>query len=255
MRSFGRLVTNEWLKMYKKRSFFIPYAVIAACIVFIAFMVKSFGETDQIASGLAFLESMFESNGGIGQLLTLLAIVGTAGTVAKEHSLGTIKLLLIRAQSRGKILATKYVTVLLYTLSLTLAAFAAALLTGGVAFGFGSEGGSWEKALLGAAVQLAYSVIYVTVTFMVGVLTRSTGATIGVGMMLVMLESLVLLLLARYDFVKYVLFANTDLSVYLEGGTPPVSGMTLAFSLIVLAVYMALFLGISFGTFRKRDVA
>lgn len=255
MRSFGRLVTNEWLKMYKKRSFFIPYAVVAACIVFVAYMVKSFGEADQISSGLQFLEGMFENNGGIGQLLTLLAIICTAGTVAKEHSLGTIKLLLIRAQSRGKILASKYVTVLVYTLSLTLTAFAVALLTGGIAFGFETEGGSWENILVGAAIQLAYTVIYVTVTFMIGVLTRSAGASIGVGMMLVMLESLVVLLLARYDFVKYVLFANTDLSVYLEGGTPPVAGMTLTFSLIVLAAYTALFLGISFVTFRRRDVA
>ncbi len=254
MLSFGKLVTNEWLKMYKKRSFFIPYAAIAVVIGLVAYMMKSFSLSDGMPSGLEFTAGMFSKN-GMGQLLTFLAIIGTAGSVAKEHSLGTIKLLLIRAQSRGKILAAKYVSVLAYILSLSLFALAVSLLAGGLLFGFQAREAGWEDVTLTVLAQLAYSLIYVTVTFMIGVFTRSTGATIGVGMILVLLESLVVGLLSRYDIIKYVLFTNVDLSVYLEGGIPPVQGMTPAFSLIVLAVYMILFLGASFVTFKKRDVA
>lgn len=254
MLSFGKLVTNEWLKMYKKRSFFIPYAAIAVVVVMIAYLMKNFGSQDGMPSGLEFMVGVFSEN-GMGQLLTFLAIIGTAGSVAKEHSLGTIKLLLIRAQSRSKILASKYVSVLVYILSLSLFAGIFSLLVGGMLFGLQAGEYGWVDVLLTAAVQLAYSLIYVTVTFMIGVLTRSTGATIGVGMLLVLIESLVVGLLSRYDIIKYVLFTNVNLSVYMEGGTPPVQGMTLTFSLIVLAVYLVLFLGASFVTFKKRDVA
>ncbi|RCX15335.1 ABC-2 type transport system permease protein [Fontibacillus phaseoli] len=254
MLSFGKLVTNEWLKMFKKRSFFIPYAAIAVVIALVAFMMKQFGSAEGMPTGLEFTSAMFTKN-GMGQLLTFLAIIGTAGSVPKEHSLGTIKLLLIRAQSRSKILAAKYVSVLVYILSLSLFAAGFSLLTGGLLFGLHARELGWNDVFLSLLVQLAYSLIYVTVTFMIGVLTRSTGATIGVGMILVLIESLVVGLLSRYDIIKYVLFTNVDLSVYLEGGTPPIQGMTLAFSLIVLAVYMVLFLGTSFVTFKKRDVA
>lgn len=254
MLSFGKLVLNEWLKMYKKRSFFIPYAAIAAVIMLIAYLTKNFRTQDGMPSGFEFMSSVFSGN-GMGQLLTFLAIIGTAGTVAKEHSLGTIKLLLIRAQSRSKILASKYVSVLVYILSLALFSGLFSLLVGGILFGFQAGKYGWGDVLLTAGVQLAYSLVYATVTFMIGVLTRSTGATIGVGMLLVMIESLVVGLLSRYDFTKYILFTNVNLSVYLEGGTPPMQGMTLTFSLIVLAVYIVLFLGASFVTFKKRDVA
>ncbi|WMT41708.1 hypothetical protein RE628_04240 [Paenibacillus sp. D2_2] len=69
-----------------------------------------------------------------------------------------------------------------------------------------------------------------------------------------MLESLIVFVLAKYSFTKYLIFANVDLSQYAEGGSP-LPGMTMTFSLIVIAVYIALFLIASFVTFKKRDVA
>ncbi|MNG37120.1 hypothetical protein D3C84_1243690 [compost metagenome] len=62
------------------------------------------------------------------------------------------------------------------------------------------------------------------------------------------------MLLSRYTITKYLLFANTDLSVYRSDAVP-VEGMTLAFSIVILLVYMALFLSVSFAVFKKRDIA
>ncbi|MCH1642648.1 ABC transporter permease [Paenibacillus timonensis] len=252
MLSFTRLVVNEWLKMSKKRSFFIPYALIAVFIAGMLYMMYAFSEQPP-----AFLEfaAMAVSRYGLGQMLTLLVIICTAGIVAKEHSLGTIKLLLIRSQSRIRILASKYVAVLLFTLSLFVFTLAVALLGGGLIFGFGGvQGTGWDDVLYGAWYQLVYTVVYVTITFLASILTRSTGATIGIGMFLVLLEELAVVLLSRYAFAKYIIFANADLSVYMNGN-PPLPGMTLTFSAVVIAAYLALFLAISFVTFKKRDVA
>ncbi|MNR63316.1 hypothetical protein D3C85_1855880 [compost metagenome] len=56
------------------------------------------------------------------------------------------------------------------------------------------------------------------------------------------------------DFYKYVLFPNLNLAAY-EGGGAPLPGMTLQFSILMLAVYFLLFLLAGFMVFRRRDVA
>ena len=255
MRSFGKLLTNEWLKLYKKRSFFVPYAVLAAMVLFIVYLFKSMGANEGgMLSGYEFSAWLFNKN-GTGQMLTFMAIIGSAGILAKEHSLGTIKLLLIRGQGRSKILASKYVTVLLYSLTLSLVTLLVGIVAGGAAFGFKDVETGLVGALAAAGIHYAYMIVYVTLTFLLGVLTRSAGASIGIGMMIVLMEGLVVQLLSRYAFTKYLLFTHADLSVYLNGGTPPVQGVTLPFSLGVIFIYLALFLGASFVTFKKRDVA
>ncbi|AZK48727.1 ABC transporter permease [Paenibacillus lentus] len=252
MRSFGRLVWNEWLKMFKKRSFFVPYAIITTFILLFAYLTQFMGGLQNVLTAPQFAEVVVAQN-GLGQFLVILSIICTAGVVSKEFSGGTIKLLLIRSISRSKILASKYVIVLLYSFLLTLYSLFIGLAAGAVMFGF--SGITELSQLLSATLYHGvYLTIYVTFTFMIGTLTRSSGATIGIGMAVLMLEWIIVSLLSRYSFAKYWLFVNADLSVYAKG-SPPFQGMTMTFSLIVLAVYMFLFLGVSFVTFKKRDVA
>ncbi|MNJ33438.1 ABC-2 family transporter protein [compost metagenome] len=252
MLSFSKLVWNEWLKMFKKRSFFVPYAIIMVIILLFAYLTQFLGGLQDALTAPQFTE-VIVSNEGLGQLLVILSIICTAGIVSKEYSGGTIKLLLIRSVSRNKILASKYAVVLLFSLSLTLFSLLLGLVTGSVLFGF-SGGAELGNLFTAALYHGVYMVTYATVTFMIGTLTRSSGATIGIGMTMLMLGGLIVTLLSKYSFVKYLLFTNADLSVYANG-RPPYQGMTMTFSLIVLAIYMFLFLGASFVTFKKRDVA
>src|SRR5690625_7731056 len=53
-------------------------------------------------------------NAGLLSIVSLLTIIVAAGIVANEFRWGTIKLLLIRPISRTKILASKYIAVLLF---------------------------------------------------------------------------------------------------------------------------------------------
>ena len=63
-----------------------------------------------------------------------------------------------------------------------------------------------------------------------------------------------MLLAGKFEWAKYILFANTDLTVYFDG-TPLVASMTLTFSIVILLVYFAIFHLLSFLVFAKRDVA
>lgn len=256
MRSYGKLVINEWLKMSKKRSFFIPYAVIAVLAIGFNYLMKTLSASEDIQaiSGFDMVGEMLSHN-GLGQMIVLLGIICTAGSVAKEHSQGTIKFLLIRAQSRSKILASKYITTILFVLSLILCTFVVTLVAGGILFGFEIKETGWSDILFTSISTFVYAMVYVTFTFMIGVFTRSSGATIGVGMVIVLFENLVLMLLSKYSFTKYLLFANTNLSPYFNDQDPMFKGMTLTFSLTILAIYLLLFLVASFVTFKKRDIA
>ena len=68
-----------------------------------------------------------------------------------------------------------------------------------------------------------------------------------------------------YDFKRFILFLNTDLSVYfpqlssgqmemMTGQALPAAGMTIQFSLAVLAVYFICFTYIALDSFNRRDI-
>ncbi|CAM4487068.1 ABC-2 type transport system permease protein [Paenibacillus endophyticus] len=252
MHNFGGLITNEWLKMSKKRSFFIGYAVMLVTVIGFAFLIKQLS-SEELPSMLDFTASIMTTN-GVGQIVTIIAVIFTAGIVAKEHQLGTIKFLLIRAHGRSKILASKYVAAILFAVSLIIFTIAAALASSGALFGFAtaSGDGTWLLVAKGILFQTVYTLIYVSLTFMFGILTRSTGATIGIGMTAVLLEGLIQMLLSRYEFSKYLLFMNMDLSLF-AGENSTIND--LVFPSAISAIYVCLFIAVSFVSFKKRDIA
>jgi ABC-2 type transport system permease protein len=94
----------------------------------------------------------------------------------------------------------------------------------------------------------------VTFAFMISTVFRSSSMAIGLSLFLMFTGGQVVQLLNQYDWVKYILFANTNLTQYTSG-TPIVEGMTISFSIMMLFIYFILFIGVSFIIFQKRDVA
>ncbi|MDI3409811.1 ABC transporter permease [Bacillus sonorensis] len=199
----------------------------------------------------------------------LFVITVAAGIVANEFSWGTVKLLVIRPISRFKILLAKYVTVLLFALALLFILFASAGITGLALFGAGdgsqvhlvyANGSVQEKSLLLHLVSsyLLNSISLLmmsTMAFMISAVFRNSSLAVGISIFLLAVGGTVTNLLAvKFDWVKYILFANTDLTQYFDG-VPLVSGMTLGFSIAVLAVYFIVFQVLAFGVFTKRDIA
>ncbi|MCY7968820.1 ABC transporter permease [Bacillus haynesii] len=202
-------------------------------------------------------------------LAGLFVITVAAGIVANEFSWGTVKLLVIRPISRFKILLAKYFTVLLFALALLFILFACAGITGLALFGTGdgsqvhlayTDGTVEEKSLLlhlaGSYLLNSISLLMMaTMAFMISTVFRNSSLAVGISIFLLAMGGTVTNLLAtKFEWVKYILFANTDLTQYFDG-SPLVSDMTLGFSIVVLAVYFLVFHVLAFGVFTKRDIA
>jgi ABC-2 type transport system permease protein len=206
------------------------------------------------------------------QIITFIGIfmiIVAAGMVSSEFSWGTIKLLLIRPMSRAKILLSKYLTVLLFGITLLAFLFILSTIAGFLLFGSPetnvphlaySNGEVIQRSIV---VQLIVEyllssidvLMLATMAFMVSTVFRNSSLAIGLSLFLLFMGGTATTLLAgRFEWAKYILFANTNLSVYFDG-VPPVEGMTLTFSIAMLILYYALFQILSFWVFAKRDVA
>lgn len=199
----------------------------------------------------------------------MFTIIIAAGIVASEFNWGTIKLLLIRPISRGKILVSKYATILIFALVLLAVTFAYSSLLGLALFGAPDtsnpylnyhqgtvkEQSMFVHLVITYGLQSISMIMLATMAFMISAVFRNSSLAIGISLFLMFTGSQITMLVAmKFDWAKYILFANTDLTQYFEG-QPLVEGMTLTFSIIMLVVYFAIFQFLAHFVFKKRDVA
>lgn len=199
----------------------------------------------------------------------LFTIIIAAGIVASEFNWGTIKLLLIRPIDRGKILAAKYMTVLLFALLILSMLFSYSALLGAILFGFPETTIpylNYNNGVVTEQSMIVHLIIYyglksvnmlmlATMAFMISAVFRNNSLAIGLSLFLMFTGGQLTMLLAmKFNWAKYILFANTDLIRYFEG-VPMVEGMTLPFSIVMLMIYFVLFQFLAFYVFKKRDVA
>ncbi|MBY7142327.1 ABC transporter permease [Virgibacillus sp. NKC19-3] len=210
-----------------------------------------------------------QENEGLLSVVSLLTIIVAAGIVANEFKWGTIKLLLIRPISRTKILASKYVSVLLFALFTLLFVLVFSWVSGALFFGIEgmnpyavqsqSDGFAYVSVIGEIVSEYGYGlvnlVMMATFAFMISSIFRSSALAIGIGVFLMMGGNIIVQAFAEYEWAKYILFANTDLSQYASGNTPWIEDMTLGFSITVLIVYYVVFMILSWVFFTKRDVA
>lgn len=203
-------------------------------------------------------------------LVTILTVVIAADMIAAEFSWGTIKLLLVGPSSRTKILLSKYIATLGYAILLLLVSFAAAFLAGGILEGFGGlhrpelsidaggvihEGSMFVQSLQKYGFNIVSLLMYVTMAFMISSAFRSSAMAIAFSLLFMLVGNTLVGILSGYSWVKYLLFANINLTQYLSGSTPLRPEMTLSFSIVMLVIYYAVFQFVAWLLFTKRDVA
>jgi len=200
-------------------------------------------------------------------LISLFAIIMGGGIVANEFSGGTIKLLLIRPSKRWKILLSKYISVLGYALFMLLVLLVVSFLIGGILFSFKGSGTPFLTNVSGKitevnmithileiyGLQCISLLMMVTLAFMISSVFRNSAMAIGIGVFLLTVGNTVTMMLTRFNWSKYILFANTNLNQYIDG-QPLVKGMTMAFSITVLIAYFIIFNVIAYVAFSKRDI-
>lgn len=224
-------------------------------------------ENDIPPGGYTTWDYMLE-NQSLISVVSLFTIIIAAGIIANEFRWGTIKLLLIRPISRGKILLSKYTAVLLFSLSTLIFVLLLSFLVGTIFFGIGdfnqqmviekSHGFEAVSAIpeIGSAYgyKLVNLVMMATFAFMISSIFRNSSLAIGIAIFLMFAGNSIVAFFADKEWAKFILFANTDLQQY-ETGYIWVEGMTLGFSITMLFIYYAVFMALSFLFFTKRDVA
>jgi ABC-2 type transport system permease protein len=202
-------------------------------------------------------------------LAGLFTIIISAGIVASEFNWGTIKLLLIRPINRSKILASKYLTVLLFALLMLAILFAFSAVLGAILFGAPDHSVSYLKYANGQVTEqniIVYLMIYygfssidmimlATMAFMISSVFRNSSLAIGLSLFLLFTGAQFTLLLSiKFSWAKYILFANTNLMQYVDG-TPLMEGMSMSFSVLMILIYFVIFQLLAFLVFNNRDVA
>jgi ABC-2 type transport system permease protein len=203
------------------------------------------------------------------QVVTIFTVVIAADIVAGEFATGTIKLLLIRPASRSKILMSKYLSTIGFSIMLLVALFSTTFLLNGFLYGFSDVGSPYLyadssmtvressmflHALNTYALKCVELVMVVTLAFMISTVFRSSSLAIGMSLLLLFLGQAITMFVSQWSWGRFWLFSNTDLTQYIEG-KPMFDGMTMAASIGILAVYFILFNLLSWSIFKKRDVA
>lgn len=212
----------------------------------------------------------------VSLFLPLLVLSIASDLVSGERSGGTIKMLLTRPVLRWKILASKFITLLLFVSLIIVITMAMSYLISGFVFGYGG----WDMPVLtgfqveGTDLNTAYvhtidqwlflimqgglawfSVMTVAcLALMVSVLVRSTAASIVIMMASIIAGLILANIASSWESAKYLFMVNLDLPNYLSGQLPPIEGMTLPFSMTVLAIWAIGSLIVSFTVFTKQDI-
>lgn len=196
--------------------------------------------------------------------------------VSSERTGGTIKMLLTRPIRRWKILFGKLIALLMFVSLIVVSTSLICYLISGLFFGYkglslpvftgfqlnGAEVDlsgvhavpQWQYILMQTGLIWFVSVIVACLAFMVSVLVRSTSASIVIMMAALIAGNILSNMASAWTSAKYLFMVNLGLTNYLSGTPSPIEGMTLGFSLIVLAVWGAASLIVSFLVFTKQDI-
>lgn len=214
---------------------------------------------------------------GITLLIPMFVIVIASDMVSSEMSAGTVKMLLTRGVSRFKVLLSKLVALILLVAMLMAAIAAFSYLISGLFFGYQGFGlpvlmgfqtsatgyvdmahvytlPLWKYLFMTYGLGFFASLAMACLSFMVSTLIRSTASSMGIMMAALIAGTLLTALASNWTLAKYLPVVNLQLSGYLNGSPPPVTGMTFPFSTVVLMVWSLLALLISFGVFTRRDI-
>lgn len=201
--------------------------------------------------------------------LAMAFILVVAGDiVASEFSAGTIKMLLTQTATRTRIIVSKFVALVGFGLVATAALLLFSVVVGLIVFGPGASMPVLYQTPAGHVAQMAASsyvltnygyflvqmIITALIAFMISTIFRSGALAITVSILAYLVGSTLVQALSSYHWIRFVLFANTNLSQYVFGG-PTIPGLTLTFSITMLAAYFVVMAGLSWWVFVRRDVS
>ena len=205
-------------------------------------------------------------------LIIMLILIVCSSLICDEFKDGTIKLLLIKPYSRGKILLSKYFTAIIIVITSILMLIALQLIVGGIIFKFDSlnipiiiydfnksklvEYSVFQYMIIRIFAKAPFLLMLITISIFLGVISNSTIISITMPLLLYMFNPTFIHLANKYqlDFMKYLVNINWNLQDYLFGKLPELSFINSKFSVIVLIGYFTVLWILTFSIFQKKNI-
>lgn len=202
-------------------------------------------------------------------VISLAIIIIAGASIANEFSSGTIKFLLINPVKRSKIFLSKYVMILTLSVLLILGFYVVNVLCAGILFGFDSITAPYLYVVNGTIHQMpglsfvlwkyllgsVNLIVMGTLAFAISSMLRNAALAIGVSVFALLGGNIIMSILGgmlKFDWARFLIFANVDLNAVIEGNTM-FQGMTVSFSLAVIAVHMVVFFLTAWDGFMHRE--
>lgn len=215
----------------------------------------------------------FQNSIGTYIVIIVMIVVIVAGvSISEEFNKGTVKLLLVRPYSRTKILISKLIAVFITMLITTATILLLQFIIGGIVYGFGTYMMNVVQfdfttnsivtlnifAYLGLIFicKLPIFILIGTLAFALSTLFLNSPLAVALPILGYMGSDVINMIAISYkwDWVKYFVTPNWDLSQYLFGGTPMFSGISIEFSITICAIYFVIMLVASIVSFKKRNI-
>jgi ABC-2 type transport system permease protein len=233
------------------------FGVLATTVVFLTASSGSTALPGTEGVSVAMLEAPDGMFAGLRTFLSMLGIVALviwATAVTSDYANGLIRLLVQAEPSRWRLLGGKVVALTVFTCVATLATTAVVLpLAPGIASLVGVSTDAWSadmlRTVLEGYLQLTLSVLlWGMVGLFVGMVTRSSGISIAIGIgYLMVFEGLAGMLLDSAG--KWL--PGSAFSAIASGGT---AGMAFTTAILVSAAYALGAIAIAAVTFQRRDI-
>jgi len=209
-------------------------------------------------------------------LLPLLVAILGSDIVSAEHAEGTDKLLLTRPVRRWKVLASKLITLWIFTtLTLLIGAVLAFVIsspflsTGGwtapTFTGFSVSGSAfhpeavrqlplWKDALIAYGLEWYALLTVASIALLLSVIFRSSAAAIGTMLASLIAGTILTRLTPDWTAAKYLFVSALPLADYYTGEPPPYDGMSMLFCIALLGAWAIAAIAAAFTLFVNRDV-
>lgn len=204
--------------------------------------------------------------------IIILILIVCSTIICDEFKTGTIKLLLIKPYSRGKILLSKYFCSIIVIAVSILILIIMQIVIGGIIFSVDSlnipvviynfnresiiEYSIWQYMIIRIIAMLPFFLMIITISFFLAVMSNSTIISITIPLMLYMFTPTITTIASKYqlNFMKYLVNINWNIKDYLFGKLPQVQFINFKFSMILLLIYFIILLILTFIIFKKRNI-
>lgn len=254
------LVKQEMFKLIKKKSTVVLSILLVILIVAAAVLSNKY-------SDLINPDEMITQLFGATSWIVFIMIAAASTIIAMESQHGTLKNLLYRRYSRGQILASKWITLVLYSLYLYLLTIVTTLIAKLVLFpeiSFTKTLSSGQTMIEALATYTIGSYIglwlILSLVLMLACFINSSGAAISAGIVFYFASSVIsgLLFIAveKWNWLKWnpISMLNLQNQIGNEEMMQQMTHLTTNQMILGNLVYIVLFLGLGYIVFKRKNV-